>query len=282
MSGFAELLKFLKQQQEESRLQQLLEAKGYANSQNDDFGLNQWTSRLISQRTPILDESQQAVIEQPNHLVSFLSIPASWDEECIDTNSEELRDWISGYQWQDIPSVDHPFPQGRIQACSEGLLLPQWLEMSNKGWLEAFIIIHRDGICEYGIGRKAYSLFENDTIFQLILIVGRLWQFLKFVKDLHELISPNKNPENLIIVNIRGTEKALIGNLADGWNEPLSRSFDSYRPKCTEKHMQIQRKISLGFSENEIKDIVRWFATRIDNAWGQFEPRCYVSKKRKQ
>lgn len=279
MSGYAELLMFLRQQEAELKLQRLLEAKGYANFQNDDFSLNQWTCRLITRRSGTQDETQDPEIEQPDHLVSFLSIPACWLEECIDTNSEEFQNWFSGYKWQSIPNLNHPFPQGKIQACSEGLILTQGLEPSSKGWLEAFLLIRRDGICEYGIGRNAYHLYEKDTIFQLIQIVGRLWQFLSFVKDLHELFLQNKGSEIKIIVNLRGTKEALIGNLAEGWNEPASRSYDSYRPKCIDNHLQIQRKISPGISGNDIQDIVRWLATRIDNAWGQFEPRCYVNKK---
>jgi hypothetical protein len=278
MSGYTELLKFLKQQQSELGLQRLLEAKGYVNSHNDDFGLNQWTSRLITRRSVTQAETHQPEIEQPDHLVSFLSIPADFQEEYLDTNSEELQHWLSGYKWQNIPGVESPFPQRRYRACSEGLILPQWLETSNEDWLEAFLLISRDGICEYGIGGKAYFLYEKNTIFQLLHIVGQLWQFLIFVKTFHELFLPNKLPENLIFVNIRGTENALMGNLAEGWNEPLLQTIEPYRPKCIDKHLQFHRKISLAFSDFDVQDIVHWFATRIDNAWGQFEPRCYVSQ----
>jgi len=279
MSGYADLLMFLRQQEAELKLQRLLEAKGYANLQNDDFSLNQWTSRLISRRSGMQEETQDPGIELPDHLVSFLSIPSCWLEECLDTNSEEFQLWLSGYKWREVHAMNHPFPQGRIQACSEGMLLPEWLDTSTKDGLEAFLLIRRDGICEYGMGRNVYQRYEKDTIFQFIQIVGRLWQFLLFVKDLQELNSQNKSPETIIIVNLRGTEGTLIGNLAEGWNQPFYRSIDSYRPKCFDKHLQIQRKLSSGILENDIQDIVRWFATRIDNAWGQFEPRCYVHKK---
>jgi hypothetical protein len=192
MSGYADLLMFLRQKEAEVKLQRLLETKGYANLQNDDFSLNQWTSRLITDRSGTQAETQDSEIGGPDHLVSFLSIPAGWQEECIDTNSEEFRNWISGYKWHNIPNENHPFPQGRIRACSEGLLLPEWLETSIEGGLGAFLLIRRDGICEYGLAKNAYFLFENDAIFQFIHIVGRLWQFLYFVEDLRELFLRDK------------------------------------------------------------------------------------------
>jgi hypothetical protein len=276
MSGYAELIKLIKNQQEELRIRQLLDSKNYSNILVEDFGLNKWTNRLIKWRIGNHDETQQPEISKPDHLVSFLSIPVGWQEESISTNSDDLKQWFSGYQWPEIPGTNDPFPQKRIQACSEGLLLPQWIETPYEGWLEAFLILQRDGVCEYGIGRKAYFHFEKDTIFQLIQIIGQLWHFLLFVKYLYDLYLPHKNQDVLVLVNIRGTENALMGNLATGWKEPFSRSFDTYRPKCYDRHLQIRRKIGPDLLSNKVEGLVQWFATRIENAWGQFEPRCYV------
>ena len=276
MGGYTELVKFLKEQSEESRIKEFLKAKGYDNSLNDDFTLNLWTNRLITRPRHTQDEPQETVIEEPDHLVSFLSIPANLQADCIDTNSDEFREWISSYQWQNIPGVNYPFSQRKIQACSEGLLLPEWKETSTEGWLKSFLLVRRDAICEYGIGGKTYYSYNDDVIFQLIQIVGLFWQFLIFLKDLNQKFLIDKNSENLIIVNIRGTKNALMGNLAANWNEPTIRSFNAYRPRCFDKHLQFQRTVGFSSSAHDIEDIVHWFATRIDNAWGQFTPRCYV------
>jgi hypothetical protein len=76
MSGYAELLMFMQQQQEGLRLQRFLDSKGYGNPHADDFDLNSWTNRLILRRSDIHDKTQDPRIELPDHLISFLSIPA--------------------------------------------------------------------------------------------------------------------------------------------------------------------------------------------------------------
>jgi hypothetical protein len=279
MSENSELLEFFQKQQEETMLQRFLEKKGYSSPCRSDFGLNHWTNRLVLKRSS-LNVEIQGKEEQADHFVSFLSVPDCWQEECLDTNAEDLKLWFSGYKWEKIPGMNYPPIQGRIQACSEGLILPQWLESSGKEGVEAFLLIRRDGICEYGIGKNAYYLFEGNTIFQFINIVGRLWQFLVFINDLQRSYLKDQNPGVKIIVNLRGTKDAYLGNLAEKWNEPYpSHSFDGFRPRCIDDHLQIQKTLSPGVTENDIPEIVRWFATRIDNAWGQFEPRCYVSKQ---
>lgn len=279
MSVSGDLLEFLKLQSEEARLQRLLETKGYSTPQDDGFGLNPWTCRLIPRHSKSEGEKQENATPRPDHLVSFLTIPAIWREDLLDTNSSELHSWISEYKWHHIPDRHPPFLQAGVQACSKGLFLPRWVQTADEGWLEIFLLIRRDGVVEFGLGREAYSLYEEGTVFQFIQIVGRLWQYLVFLSNLFERFLPSYSEETLVIVNIRGTEEALLGNLAEGWKQPLSPPYDTYRPRCLDKHLQIQRKISSGTLANDVEDIVRWFATRIDNAWGQFEPRCYVHRK---
>jgi hypothetical protein len=276
MSTSDELLEFLRGQREESRLQQLLENKGYSNSRDDDFGLNQWTSRLTPSNFGSEEKKQDSVYQRPDHFVSFLAIPDNWSEELLDTNSPELQSWISKYSWHQIPGTHPPLWHAKVQACSEGILLPQWHQSSATGVLEMFLLVRRDGVIECGLGEEAYFQHEGDTYFLFIQIVGRFWQYLTFMNDLYERFFPNFTGEVLTIVNLRGTEESLLDDLADGWTKPLSHSISSFRPKCPNKHLQIQRKLSPKLTANDLEQVIRWYATRIDNAWGQFEPRCYV------
>jgi len=164
-----------------------------------------------------------------------------------------------------------------IRACSEGLLLPRWIHGSNEELLEKFLLLRRDGVFEFGLGREAYSYYEDLTVFQLILIVGRLWQYLVFVNDICQGFFPESPNETLYIINIRGTENTLMGNLAEGWKQPIPpNSYNSYSPKCLEKHIQIRRRVSYKDIDSDVEMIVRWFALCIENSWGQDEPRCYV------
>jgi len=74
---------------------------------------------------------------------------------------------------------------------------------------------------------------------------------------------------------MKGTEGLLLYNLGEGWLEPYD-SMGPYRPTCLEPNIQIVRELrSTNLNEDNISEIVKEVATRVDNAWGQREPRCY-------
>ena len=151
--------------------------------------------------------------------------------------------WITEYKWHDISGLNSHFLHAKVQACSEGLILPQWFHGSEEEGLEYFLLIRRDGNIELGLGRDVYYTYEDVTIFRFIPIVGRLWQFLVFIKEMYRKFFPNFPENTRIIVNIRGTKGALLGNLAEGWKQPIPGIFDSYRPICPDKHLQIQKNL---------------------------------------
>jgi hypothetical protein len=135
-------------------------------------------------------------------------------------------------------------------------------------------------VVEFGIGREAYTLTEKVVIFNFITIVSRLWQFLVFTFDLYHQFYPDIQDGVLLFLNIRGTDRALIGDLAEGWQQPGYHLINPYNPRCLDKHLQIRKQISSPLPTGGIEEVIQYFATRIDNAWGEFEPRCYVHEKR--
>lgn len=280
MTASRDILQHLLQKRREHKLQQLLESKGYSNPDDDSFGLNQWTRCLSRRDSSPNKEIQEDEYLYPDHLVSFLAIPSNWAQELIDTDSDELNSWFADNQWSYPPGAGAPFIQAHMQACSEGLLLPKWGHTRREGWLDSFLLIRRDGVIELGLGHETYSKYEKDTIFRLIGTVGRLWQYLGFLQVFFEMFLPGEPDSFLCIVNMRGTERALLGDLAEGWRSPYLHPVNSFRPRCPDKNLQIRRACPAGISAAEIEKLVRWFATRIDNAWGEYEPRCYVHRKR--
>ena len=270
MGDFSHLINFLNDQNEERLRNNFLKAKGYEDPLSKNFGLNQWTERLQ------IDATDQ----KTSHLVSFLTIPSHLQDELIDIRSEELHKWISRYQWIRLPDVDSSFSNGELIACSDGLIWPSALTSTNLQQMDKFLIIYHSGVCEYGLGKEAVYIYEEEVYFDLIRIIGRLWQFLLFSKEFYQNYVFDNIPHYLCYVNIRGTQNALLGGLANGWNQPFGDPFRAYKPRCADIHLQIIKKVPVGISQEQIENIVRWFATRIDNAWGQFEPRCYVNKNR--
>ncbi|MBI1880882.1 MAG: hypothetical protein HYR94_22110 [Chloroflexi bacterium] len=276
MSVEENLLTFLTHKYQELQQQHLLRSKGYLDPTDADFCLNQWTRLLVPRSVNRKNKEQKFPEIDPKQLVSIVVIPDNWAEQSIDSNSLALRTWLESNKWVYDPALSSPFQHPQIQACSEGVILPQWFPSETDKVLERFLLIRRDGMVEFGMGQETYFLHEEDVIFKLAHVVGRLWQFLGCLNDLFADFLTNKPKNILCFLNMRGTRNALLGDLAEGWKEPHENGFDAYRPRCLDKHLQIHLTIPYEGIKNEIETLVRWFATRLDNAWGHFEPRCYV------
>ena len=272
-----DLLEYIQGINRERLLEKFLNTKGYSNPNDEGFGLNHWSQRLYYPTSPHIEAQTANTFQKPGHLVSFLAVPSAWKEDLIDTNSQAFLNWLSEFKWEQIPRIQPPFTHEKYRACSEGLILPRWFHSSNEEVLESYLLIRRDGVIEFGFSREAYSHYEEFTIFKLIQITGRLWQFLIFVNSLYHEFIPESLLETLYIVNLRGTQDSLIGDLAEGWKQPIPlSSYNSYTPKCLEPHMQIRRLVKNSEFGRDVEKIVHWFATLIENGWGQLEPRCYV------
>lgn len=138
-------------------------------------------------------------------------------------------------------------------------------------FIERFLRINRNGYVELGCNLADQE--EDNIAFAFVPMIGIFWQFLGFITDLYRLEGvhiPFK-----VMLNMKGTENTLLYNLGEGWLEPYGR-MRSYRPTCLDINIQIIEELrSASTDEGNISEIVKRVATRIDNAWGQREPRCY-------
>ena len=80
-----EILEYLLDLHQEWNLQKLLNAKGYSDPNDDDFGLNSWTKRLFAQISPSIEEQNSNIVQQPNHIVSYLSVPSVCKDDLNET-----------------------------------------------------------------------------------------------------------------------------------------------------------------------------------------------------
>ena len=79
---------------------------------------------------------------------------------------------------------------------------------------------------------------------------------------------------------MKGTEGALLHNLGVGWTEPKESGRRAYRPTCNIPNVQVIKELrNATIDAADIAKIVREVATRVDNAWGQREARCYNNIK---
>jgi hypothetical protein len=110
--------------------------------------------------------------------------------------------------------------------------------------------------------------------FAFVPMIGIFWQFLGFVTDLYRLKGVHMPFK--VMLNMKGTENTLIYSLGKGWTEPNREGIDVYRPTCLDLNIQVIEELrSADVDDSSIAEIVKRVATRVDNAWGQREPRCY-------
>jgi len=277
MSELEDLFRLFSADRKEQQQQALLKSLGYLDVSDDAFGINKWTQILALERSEEEHRMQVFPHHEPRHLVSVLAIPNNFPDLSLDVGSQAFREWLSSLKWGYCPVVESPFRHSRPQASREGILLPAWLNSETQSVLERFLVIHRNGIAEFGLGAEVCYRQQDKAVFKLIHIVGRIWQFIGFYLELCSRFPVEQRNSITFWVNIRGTRNALLGDLAQGWKEPRPGYPEAYNPKCADKHLRFSKIIDAQNPENDIEALVRWFATRIDNAWGQFEPRCYVS-----
>lgn len=254
-----------------------LSSQGYTDPSSTEFADNTYTKRLGL--TVDREDGNQQVV-QARHFTTFVAYPSILTGELINTSGEELWTWLDPNGRRYPPDPGGIFlPTGK-RTTLEGVLLVD--ERYRTGgavpeFIDRFLRINRNGYIE--LGCNLASQRGDDIVFAFVSMMGIFWQFLGFVRDLYRrerVHMPFK-----VMLNMKGTENALIGNLGEGWLEPYERDTRVYRPTCLETNIQIIEELrSADADDNNIGEIVRRVATRVDNAWGQREPRCYNSADR--
>jgi len=250
-----------------------LSSQGYTDPSSSTFSENTYTKRLglIIRRR----EGFELEIVQARHYVTFVAYPNILTDELIDTAKEEFRNWLEPNSRRYPPDSVGIFLPPDKRTTLEGIVLSDEryrIGDTRTEFIERFLRINRNGYIELGCNLADQE--GDDIAFAFVPMIGILWQFLGFVTDLYRLEGVHM-PFKLML-NMKGTEGLLLYNLGEGWLEPHGGSGRSYRPTCLEPNIQIVKELrSATMDEDNISAIVREVATRIDNAWGQREPRCY-------
>lgn len=100
---------------------------------------------------------------------------------------------------------------------------------TREAW-NSYVAIHRSGALECGLGERGASERKDRDdnvirVFSLISVVARTWALLKFRSALRDR-TPVEGPFQLT-VGVHRTGDAFLGNVAEGWAEPLSRATSS-------------------------------------------------------
>jgi len=254
-----------------------LSSQGYADPSSSTFADNTYTKRLglIVGRK----EGKREIV-QARHYTTFVACPSILTDELINTSREEFWNWLDPNSRRYPPDPGGIFLPRDKRTTLEGIvLLDERYRIGDTvtGFIERFLRVNRNGYTELGCNLARQ---EGDDIgFAFVPMVGMFWQFLGLVKDLYT--SEGVDMPFKVMLNMKGTGNTLIYNLGKGWREPFHEGIDTYRPICLDANVQIIEELrSVDVDDSRIAEIVKRVATRVDNAWGQREPRCYNNANR--
>ena len=246
-----------------------LSSQGYTDPLSSTFAENTYTKRLglIIHKREVNRE-----IVQAHHYTTFVAYPNILTDELINTSREEFLNWLDPNIRQYSPDPGGIFLPLDKRTTLEGIVLldnRHRIGDTRTEFIERFLRINRNGYIEFGC--NLVRQIEDDIAFAFVPMVGLFWQFLGFVTDLYKLEGVHMPFK--VMLNMKGTENTLICNLGEGWADPFNAK---YRPTCLDTNIQIIEELrSADIDETNISEIIKRVATRIDNAWGELEPRCY-------
>jgi len=254
-----------------SRVLEYLEHQGYGNPDSDGFASNRFTAKLGM----IHHEAEKHLVVQATNFVTFVAFPDLLEEDILPIADETMWKWLEPNARRYEPATRANFLPTDKRMILDGILLSETLsrEPNSPVRLEKSLRIQRNGFVEYAWAPAVKH--NRETVFPFCAIMGILWMFLGFLNDLYVQFAPDVRLT--LMVNMKGTTDALLGNLGEGWREPLrSDDIDDYIPRCLEPNIQVVRILGVPSAIREpIQETLRSVAVDIDNAWGQREPRCY-------
>lgn len=249
-----------------------LASQGYADPSSSKFADNTYTRRL---GFIISREEGNREIVQAHHFTTFVAYPNILINELINTSSEEFWNWLDPNNRRYLPAPGGIFLPTDKRTTLDGIVLSdERFRIGETGtqFIERFLRINRNGFIELGCNLARQE--RDDVGFAFVPMIGIFWQFLGFVTDVYRLEGVHMPFK--VMLNMKGTENTLIYSLGKGWREPYREGVDTYRPTCLDPNIQIIEELrSADVDDSSIAEIVKRVATRVDNAWGQREPRCY-------
>ena len=261
-----------------NRVLDFLSAQGYGDRESDGFAMNRFTASLgMSESNP---PGQRKVIAAQS-FVTFVAIPEIMEEDLLDVSSDRLWGWVDPNLRRYEPADGLIFLPLNKRMTLDGILLTGdrlWAGGEQTNRLDRFVRILRNGFVEMGWASAQKE--GQEVFFPFASMIGYVWLFMEFVQDLYTETAVHS--PIVVMLNMKGTEDALLHDLGDGWVEPYSQDvIDGYRPRCLDRNVQIFRAVGVpGRIHERIQVTLREFATIVENAWGERKPRCYNSPER--
>jgi hypothetical protein len=256
-------------------VEEYLRKRGYFEPDDDaNFGVNKLTRQL---GLAYFDETSQPVLEPAHATISFVACPTVLEER-LDTASGEFRHWLN-------PAHRYYYPPGIFlphQVCRgtlDGVVCRNEVPLQERTPghpVKEYLAVHRTCYTEFGYGDGIQR--QGRRFINFVRLMGRFWQFLGFARDLYQ--QANVTPTAVVLLNMTNVGGTYLGFFGEGW-----RDVGAFFPRgltaedALERHIQLIREADIADSDADgIEGIVREFAARIGNAYGQDKPRCFNAK----
>jgi hypothetical protein len=260
-------------QREETAFQQWLHRQNIDDPARTDFALAQRSRGLRIQGTGGVENPKVRL------LVTAIAVPKPPWRELWAASNGSIYSWLKDQARRYEPFNQLAMFPNETKAMHGGVLMATSDGRSDL-YARRYIAIERTGIVELGLGTDACMLHGDEKSFLLTPIVAYVWHMVGFVSDLYAW-SQQSQPFTLL-VNLRETENALLGGLAEGWRGPWG--VDGFKKICAEPNVQLRHdNLGPALDAESGRQLATEIAFEIEAAWGMggpnVHPRCFIRKE---
>lgn len=197
--------------------------------------------------------------------VRLLLLPGDPEREPISID-DELWAWLKNFSVVNIDgrslrlgAQETPTAHAAALADSYG---------SREPW-SSYFAIHRSGALEYGLGdRGAWERMDREDnvvrVFNLISTVACAWALLKLGSARQDRTAIDAPWQLTVALN--RTAGAFLGNVGEGWAEPLS--WENNLPPCADEHLLWHIELDEWPQDDTARSLAFSLGDRIEDAWG--------------
>lgn len=134
-----------------------------------------------------------------------------------------------------------------------------------------YLALQRNGGIDVALGRSGAYVYQDRRVFLLTSIVAHVWATVGLMAEVAARW-PEVSPPFEMTVAMHGTRGAVLGNVADGWREPLD--FGWQPPMCWEQNVFLRLELTrLPVEEDTQQEIAERLGGRVEDAFGSRDRR---------
>jgi hypothetical protein len=252
---------------------------GYGDAASANFGRNDWSARLGESKFP-LDGWTRDVTKAFSWL-SLIAEPVPNQAIAIDIKDEFVR---LGNRRSDVGEHYEAFQLPHLSMTTIDSAVFYGKYGANQDFWGHYLRVDRAGNIEYADSTCVFADFAGTRRFEYVRIVGIVWQFMFFAKD---VLTHNGYRGGIrLLLNLVGTRDTILDDFANEqgengrvWAEPFERGGlrNSSSLNCPTPNLQMGYRLLIGtLNEGKSWDIIDDVATQLGLAYNHRPPlRCF-------